>query len=189
MLLERKPLKCGESIRDILFTGSLGWDSHFPAVFPHLLTASVWTTNIKTLEERLRELRYDTTIDPEMASFNQLTLLRRNIGDMHIALLDAQKRTAAVDALSFRALQEVCGISLSQQDSLEGIFDTLLARNDALSMAVDHEIQLVIASVTVQVLPDLTCISGLEYGPWDNLADCECRKLPYQGNRTGGLQS
>lgn len=73
-----------------------------------------------------------------MASFNQLTLLRRNIGDMHIALLDAQVRIDAMEDMAFRALLQPCVISLSQQDSLEGIFDTLLARKDALSMAADH---------------------------------------------------
>lgn len=136
---------------DLLF-GKIGESltpSSFSLILPWLLAASLWQDNLRFFSRRLKTLSNKAMSRPSLATFRPVPMLRQNVTDARECLQQVKDDIGDADIAAFADLQALVDYRL---ESLEAIFDTLLKQADALLSAAGNEIQLIIGSVTIQVL-------------------------------------
>lgn len=135
------------SARQILFSLNPRW---MIELLPVTMILSSWKDNVQYFEERLNASRHNAIARPSLETFHPLTLLRRNIADLEDAVI-AAKRSINDKRPMKEAFEEHWKATNNGLDSLDDQYDALLRRIKTLSELLSNEIQLVIASVTVQV--------------------------------------
>lgn len=110
-----------------------------------------WQRHVERLEKRLAELRHDAIEDPELATFHLLAQLRRNIANLHSALRRSRHNLPAGHETAYGELRDCLQDASDQPVTLAECYDALAPKNEANSKTLDHEMQLVIGSVTVKV--------------------------------------
>ena len=115
---------------------------------PVLLAVSTWHSNNDFLEARLSSLRHTVVSDPNRTTFASLMLFRKNISDLEQAMLRSSDMVTNYHQACLAALQKQTAKQLRTHDE---VFATLTLRTRALAVALDHEVQMVVGSVTVQV--------------------------------------
>lgn len=123
-------------------------------VLQWLLTVSLWKTNIRVFESQLHKLSNLAMSKPSLKTFRPIPALRQNIIDMRDALQQVKDGIGSETIAAFSELQKTTN---HQLESLDSVFETLLKKTDALSAKAGNEIQLVIGSVTIQVLSPHPC--------------------------------
>jgi hypothetical protein len=132
---------------------SVGSDSQEPAalaiVLPWLLSASAWRRNIELLDRQLNQLRTTAMLSPSLATFKPIPLLRQSVADLEEALRQMKDAIREEEVQAFAQVQKLAQFRL---ETIDSVFDTLLKQASALSSKASNEIQLVIGSVTIQVM-------------------------------------
>jgi hypothetical protein len=110
----------------------------------------IWRSNVRLFETRLNRCKHDALENPTLKAFATLTLHRRNLADLEDAVRAAKGNfTLATNVITLKTLPE-------DNDAKTGTtkvrYDRLLERVKAMSTSVSYEMQLIIGSVTVQVL-------------------------------------
>jgi hypothetical protein len=123
-------------------------------VLQWLLTVSLWKTNIRVFESQLHKLSNLAMSKPSLKTFRPIPTLRQHIIDMRDALQQVKDGIGSETIAAFSELQKTTN---HQLESLDSVFETLLIKTDALSAKASNEIQLVIGSVTIQVLSPHPC--------------------------------
>jgi hypothetical protein len=132
---------------------SVGSDSQEPAalaiVLPWLLSASAWRRNIELLDRQLNQLRTTAMLSPSLATFKPIPLLRQSVADLEEALRQMKDAIREEEVQAFAQVQKLAQFRL---ETIDSVFDTLLKQASVLSSKASNEIQLVIGSVTIQVM-------------------------------------
>jgi hypothetical protein len=157
---------------DLFF--SVGNESLKPAalsvVLVWVLAASAWRLNLEQLDRRLDRLRTIAMSNPSLATFKPIPLLRQYVAEVQDALREIKDGIGEKDN---QALAQLQSLAQSRLETLDSIFDTLLKQTGALSSKASNEIQLVIGSVTIQVM---TPISQLHPPPSNAAQDSDMMK-------------
>lgn len=143
----------GDTVARVLFgaRSNVSWESWSEAIhesLPALLTVSIWHSNIAYLEGRLDSLRHIAVANPSRTNFAPLMLLRKNISDLQQAVLYTKENVSDLQRSSFRYLQAPIA---QQLGTFEEMYATLAQRARNLALSLDHEVQLVVASVNIEV--------------------------------------
>lgn len=134
------------TLRQLLFGGDTYSAEEISCTLTALLVELAWQANIAYLEFRLMELRNNAISRLDLVSFQRLALLRRNVTDLQNAILATQ-----LLCRTCHTVRHYGPVHKLHRASLEDIIQQLMTKNDTLFKAVDHEMQLVIGSVTIQV--------------------------------------
>jgi hypothetical protein len=94
---------------------------------------------------------------PSLASFKPIPLLRQLVTELHGLLREIKDDIGEEESQAFVKLQTLAQFRL---ETLDSIFDTLLKQASALSSKVSNDIQLVIGSVTIQVVNLIVCVAS-----------------------------
>jgi hypothetical protein len=116
---------------------------------PWLLAVSCWGRNIELLEGRLDSLGDVAMSHPSLATFKPIPLLRQHVTEIQHALRDIKDGISEEETQAFLQLQTLAQFRL---ETLDGMFNTLLKQASTLYSKASNEIQLVIGSVTIEVL-------------------------------------
>jgi hypothetical protein len=140
---------------DLFF--SVGNESLKPAtlsvVLIWVLAASAWRLNLEQLDRRLDRLRTIAMSNPSLATFKPIPLLRQYVAEVQDALREIKDGIGEKDN---QALAQLQSLAQPRLETLDSIFDTLLKQTGALSSKASNEIQLVIGSVTIQVMTPIS---------------------------------
>ena len=121
---------------------------HIETTLPVLIAVSTWHKNISFFEDRLRLLRHTVVSDPSRSTFGLLMLLRKNISDLEQAMLHNSSRLN-IGRRDFLADFETH--IANQLGTYDEMYIALAQRARAVAVTLDHEVQMVIGAVTVQV--------------------------------------
>jgi hypothetical protein len=119
------------------------------AVLPWLLAASAWRLTLERLDRRLNRLRTTAMSNPSLKTFKPIPLLRQYVAEVQDNLREIKDSIGEEENQAIAQLQTLAQFRL---ETLDSIFDTLLKQASALSSKASNEIQLVIGSVTIQVM-------------------------------------
>lgn len=118
-------------------------------ILPVLMCISVMQSNKEYLQRRLLALRHRATANPDLTGFQPLILLRRNIADTHMELLQRQLALERAHDSAYQALRNNLVDEIGLPKTLAACFEPMLEDLTRLSKNLDHEVSLVVASVTV----------------------------------------
>jgi hypothetical protein len=118
-------------------------------VLPWLLAAFAWRLTLEQLDRRLNRLRTTAMSSPSLETFKPIPLLRQYVAEVQDNLREIKDSIGEEETQAIARLQSLAQFRL---ETLDSIFDTLLKQATALSSKASNEIQLVIGSVTIQVI-------------------------------------
>lgn len=120
---------------------------------PALMIMSVYRSNVKYIQDRLDQHRHGAIQDPNLETFQPLALLRQNIADMQDELREKRQSFGVSRSMSFFDSDQGKYMSLYWEppESVAWDFRALLEKLEDMSKTLDHELELVIGSVTIQV--------------------------------------
>jgi hypothetical protein len=121
----------------------------FKAFLPLSLILVAWRYNARYLRERINRYRHDAIANPSLETFSPLTRLRRHIPPLEDEIVGARSDVGRL-LIANRKLK-VKDIDKGRA-VLGEHYDVLLEEVRSMSTTLNNEIQLVIGSVTVQVL-------------------------------------
>lgn len=154
LLWNSKESSAGVQLIAILFSkadepGPSYLKTHIMPALLQLLAVSAWWGILAHLRQRLQHHRHQALIEPNRETFEPLTVLRRNIADVQNSITFERTHIDEKQETALKTLQEHSRMVGSR--TFDNLFATLLREVQDISTALDHEVQLVIGAVTIQV--------------------------------------
>jgi len=125
-------------------------ESHIVPALTLFLALDAWYNIIAHLSIRLQHYRHRAMLEPNRETFEPLTVLRRIIADVQATISRERRGVREWHESALRSLQAHAKITIGTFDDM---FGNVLREVQDISTALDHEVQLVIGAVTIQVHP------------------------------------